>query len=680
MFAKSIKTGQLIVAIAAAVSNPTSVFVGRAALSALSLLSDELSNRHPALIKLAGDIDRAFHRDLAKPAYDKPADLRLLLPQMLDASADRMEFAHHGLDAGRILDDLIDRLDAPDYRPEHIRAFRRLMAPILEQVCNDPRLKEALDPALTRIQMQRQQEQSSQIEIILARLGGIEQALETPASLANLAPGDLIALAHRFGAPPDADPATLIDFLTDKAREYADYRDQIDSLDDRVSAVADLKRDALSAAERLDFDAVEEILSQVTTTEATIFAETALARAQNALMRGRAEQAFTLMSAAADAFGAVDRAQPPRRRNHYASLLMAHAQRYGGPAFALAADMLDIATQQARAADQAELARVLQRNRGLALHNQARLSSGPDSAALLSEAITLLEASLIQIDPATEPEDYATAQLNLGSALNTAGGRTSGAGGITLLTRAIAAFTQALDHTDRNSDPLDWSRRQQNLGVAFKSLAERQAGDDAAASLLRSVTAFETALTATPPADQPEDWATIQLNLGSALTLQAESQSSALQSATLERAIAALNAALDVYTQPEHPVDWLLIQNNLGNALASQAVLGGAAEGFARAENAYLAMLAHCDESGQPMLWAMAHENLAYLHLDWAGHCDSEAGGAAAAGGAADGSNHLASALSHVDSALAHYDPEHASQDHANAMALRQQITERMHG
>ena len=666
MFAKSIKTGQLLVAVAAAMSNPTSIFIGRAALTALSLLSDELSERNPALLKLAAEIERDFNRELAKPAYDKPADTRQLLPQMLEISAARMEFAEHGLDAGRILDDLIDRLDSPDYRPEHIRAFRRLLAPILADICNDPRLKQALDPALTRLQMQRQQEQSSQIEAILARLGGIEHALEAPAALA---PADLAALAARFGAPAGAGHATLIEFLTDKADEYRLYRDQIDSLDERISAVAALKSQALGAAEKLDFDAVEDILAAVTNTEATLFAETTLARAQNALMRGRAEQAFSLLSAAADSFGAVSPAEPPRRRNHHAGLLLAHGQRYGGPALMLAAEMLDTAAAQARATDQPALLSACLQNRAIALHNQARFSAGSEAIALLDEAVAVFETALAGLDPELRPEDWATAQQNLGAALSTLGGRTAGDAGIAHLARTVSAFEAALGMRSRADDPRDWSRLQQNLGVALKAWGERLSGEAASVAMVRSVAAFETALGAISPQDDADDWATIQLNLGNALTAQAELAEDALRIALLARAESCFENALAVYTRRDHPMDWASLQINLGNARALRAASGDgpdAAAAFAGAEAAYHAALDAYDEAEHPMLWAMAEENLACLHDDRARRGGAEAGA------------HLQAALGHVENALRIYDPDHSSQDYQSAARLRDDIRARL--
>lgn len=82
---------------------------------------------------------------------------------------------------------------------------------------------------------------------------------------------DLYELARAFGMedPERSSDTALRAFLADKAQEYHAYRTQIDALDDRVAAIANLKGAAQDAAERLDFDAVETLLERVHTVDST---------------------------------------------------------------------------------------------------------------------------------------------------------------------------------------------------------------------------------------------------------------------------------------------------------------------------------------------------------------------------------------------------------------------------
>ena len=60
-------------------------------------------------------------------------------------------------------------------------------------------------------------------------------------------------------------------------------------------------------------------------------AKTAELRANNALLRGRVEQAYRILNAAADSFAAVDPIEPARRKiSKYAAVLGRHGDRYGG--------------------------------------------------------------------------------------------------------------------------------------------------------------------------------------------------------------------------------------------------------------------------------------------------------------------------------------------------------------
>jgi len=76
------------------------------------------------------------------------------------------------------------------------------------------------------------------------------------------------------GAAPDQSRAALIAFLAGKAQEYHAFQADIAAIDDRTRGLGNLKAAAQDAAGRLDFDAVEALLSRVHEVEVTIAAET----------------------------------------------------------------------------------------------------------------------------------------------------------------------------------------------------------------------------------------------------------------------------------------------------------------------------------------------------------------------------------------------------------------------
>ncbi|MCP3970593.1 MAG: hypothetical protein GY717_09815, partial [Rhodobacteraceae bacterium] len=139
----------------------------------------------------------------------------------------------------------------------------------------------------------------------------------------TLSRDELELLSSRFDAT-DAHSRTdteLREFLTKKAEEYRVYRAEIEAIDERTKGLGNLKAAAQDAAEKLDFEEVEAMLGRVHETEVEIAAETAELRAKNALLRGRVEQAYDLLGAAADSFAAIDRLEPARRRLRYEDLL-----------------------------------------------------------------------------------------------------------------------------------------------------------------------------------------------------------------------------------------------------------------------------------------------------------------------------------------------------------------------
>jgi len=335
-------------------------------------------------------------------------------------------------------------------------------------------------------------------------------------NIPTLSRAELERLANRFdfGAAYDASDAELREFLTNKATEYRTYRKTIDGLDDRVAAIANLKGAAQDAAERLDFDEVEARLSRVDEVETEIAAETKLARAENALLRGRVDQAATLLTAAADSFASVDRLEVVLRKITYANLLYEHGLRYGGDGLLRAIEMLEpVSGPDIRAAN-ADLWGKVQGTLGNALANLGIRTPGAPGADLLARAVTAYDAALQVWTRAAQPRDWARTQMNLGIALKEQGIRTPGAPGANLLSRAVAAYNAALEVRTREAQPLDWATTQMNLGIALKNQGTRTPGAPGTGLLARAVAAYNAALRVWTSDAQPLDWALVQYNMG----------------------------------------------------------------------------------------------------------------------------------------------------------------------
>jgi tetratricopeptide (TPR) repeat protein len=494
-------------------------------------------------------------------------------------------------------------------------AFCNWVRPSLTRLLADRTFSETLAPLIARETLTRLSELAEGLVSLSATYGSLAASLD---HLQSLRRKELEALAFRFGITPPAGASAeaLISLLEKKAADLPAYQAQIAALDDRVAAIANLKGAAQDAAARLDFDEVESLLSRVHEVELDIAAATAEARAENALMQGNAEKAFTLFSAAADSFAALGPVELARRRRTYADRLEEHGIRYGGAGLPLAIRLLDrLLTDLPQDAAPWDWA-AAQNSLAIAFRNLGERSDGPPGAALLSRAVQAYEAAMQVVTRDSDPEHWAITMQNLAIALRVQGERTAGQDGTALLSRAVQACEQALQVFTRADHPVDWAGTMQNLAIALRVQGERTAGQDGTALLSRAVQAYEQALQVFTRAVHPVHWAGTTQNLAIALQRQGECTAGQDGTTLLSRAVQAYEQALQVFTRADHPVHW-----------------------------------------------AMTQQNLALCHGAWSQHpaCDHPA-------------QRLGRALAHVDAALTVYDPDHMPSYHEMATRLRERI------
>jgi transcriptional regulator with XRE-family HTH domain len=336
----------------------------------------------------------------------------------------------------------------------------------------------------------------------LRRRAGLSQS-EQLEEVPTLSRNQLELLASRFeiDKPHDRSDADLRDFLTKKAEEYRAFHTQIEAIDERTAGLGNLKGAAKDAAERLDFAEVETLLARVDEVETEIAAETKVLRAQNALMMGKADDAFRHFSAAADSFAGLDPKDPARRRVFYSDPLYEHGLRYGG--------------------------------------------------AGLGHAIAMLRTALSTLTAETDPLLWSHAKNSLAAALATQGTRTEGAKGTALLAKAVTACRDALTVTTRDDRPVHWARTMQNLANVLREQGNRTEGTAGTTLLAEAVSAYRDALTITTRADHPVQWARTQENMALLELTRAAHDSCPDPGPHLQAALAHVDAALEVY-DPDH--------------------------------------------------------------------------------------------------------------------------------
>ena len=374
----------------------------------------------------------------------------------------------------------------------------------------------------------------------------------------------LEAIANRFEVPNviEMSDRKLRMAIFKKAEDFRRYREVVQSIDEKSSALAHLKERALEAIDALDFDLVEDLLAQVMEVEIETAAQTAELRAQNALLLGRLDQAFVLLSSAADSLASIDPIEPSRRRITYEGWFARHAERFGGHGLEHAERLSRAALEGLDGGDTMLLWRA-HIGLGISLSNQGWLTSHPKDLALLSAAADRYQVAAQCITEEDFPIQLATTQNNLAVVLMKMARRSREEEAQVFIDQAIDLLEKALQVHTREALPLKWAMAKDNLGNAldFKGVLNGASPDDG--SFQFAIHAHEEALTVRRRESYPLLWAYTKGNLGldwSNLSIQDYASDPALYRKNAE---ANFLEALEVLTPETEPFQYARTLANL---------------------------------------------------------------------------------------------------------------------
>ncbi|MDA7428672.1 hypothetical protein PGB28_09390 [Primorskyibacter aestuariivivens] len=314
-------------------------------------------------------------------------------------------------------------------------------------------------PAFQQAVLLQFAEVQGKLDLILSEFGSLSQALT---QLSRLPRDQMETLALRFeidGIYDLADDALRAE-LEEKAKDYRALKQQIAALDENVAEIARIKAAAERAAADGAFEQVHELLSAADIAETAIAANTKITLANNALLIGRVEKAFHILSAVADSFRSVDVMAPAMLRGRLYEVLYDHGARYAGDGSVFAEQMLRDALAVLPDDVAAEQRIPLLGNLAKTLCQSGERQSSDAGASKLVEAVSRFRDILALTPRETDWETWATTQNNLGTALQTLGERETGT---TRLEEAVAAYRDALEERTRDRVPLQWAFTQGNL-------------------------------------------------------------------------------------------------------------------------------------------------------------------------------------------------------------------------
>lgn len=341
--------------------------------------------------------------------------------------------------------------------------------------------------------------------------------------LSNARRDQLEALASRFEINNvfDKTDSELRGLLDEKASEYRVYKRRLHELDGHLGELTEIKAAAREAAAQLDFDEYEALLRQVDESYSVMASRAKEARARNALLRGRTNEAYEGFVSAAETWRSLDPAESVKHRLEYHRVLFDHGLRFEGGGLERSADILRPALEIDNCSASCQ-ARVLQ-NLANALTNISIRSKGGASVALMDEATERYEDALSLVSADDDGDVWAMVQQNLGATLslraewsNDAGKRRA------YLRRAIEAFSAALRLRPRDSKPLEWAMTTQNMAVTLLEAANATPGKDGLVLLQRADQLLHDTLSVRRRDTTPFDWALTQENLAIVAKAMAE--------------------------------------------------------------------------------------------------------------------------------------------------------------
>ncbi|MEW9919089.1 hypothetical protein AB2B41_05720 [Marimonas sp. MJW-29] len=549
MFRKTAKNGKLVITAIACCVDPTGLGIVAASADAAIHASEEWLKKRPDLTALAKEIDKAFAKEIDKPYYGKPNDVRLLLTQMLEAAfPNGNTVAKASLEPSLILTEMKSNLtDKEHLKPENWAAFETAFLPLLERACDDPRLVAALQPSLIRHDGEWKRGIDTKLDMIV---DAVQQNQNLPALARELARQEklIFRIAGSHLKTRSDDPLEVLQDIELALEAYAanagktsnfgaDFDDTVRQLD------AILIESGLAAAKNALAAAEDDALQM----EEAVKAKRLMLLDKRVAFAQLDNDPTTAATAEIESFE-IENSRPPFAQE-IVDIAIEKERRFErfGTSFDgyVAISLLEKALEIAKPEDQPDIIV------GQLGNASGKMGERHASSKLLAKAVFWYREHARQVPKSLLPYAWATTQNNLGNALSEQGTRTGGPEGADLLAEAVTAYRAALDVFTRDDHPVESAMTQNNLGSALKDQGARTDGAKGADLLAQAVTAYHAALEVRTHADHPVDRAMTQENIAIAQLEISEQDSCTDPAAALDAAVIAVDAALTVY-DPDH--------------------------------------------------------------------------------------------------------------------------------
>lgn len=565
---KVLHSSNLLVSLAALSVAVAPLGAAQAVITGALSLREVARKVTPALKPLAQSLAEDLRAGMANP--DVTDDQRLLIPQMIEAALPApADIIGKALNAETLAETLCSRLTDLEHRaPANLALFRRLLTPALTRLMSDPTFATTLVPEFMRAVLGQLEEILTTLTALTAKYGSVVRAID---HIENLRARDLEMLALRFGLDPESDAGAeeLIEMLRHKAQDVRKLEKEVETLRARYPQLANVLAEARANLDQGDTKGVREMLRDARKVLHDALLRGALEQdaefleleAATLLIENRVDEAYEVLSRAADSFAGVDPLEPARRRvwfedrDGYEDRLYQHGFRHGGRGIELAEKMVRDALALFSRADEPRLWAHAQNSLGISLQEQGGRADGPQRAALLQQSVAAYAAARDAYALLDDLMSWATTQNNLGNALSMLGEMTVWPIGAVHLNQAVAAYETALGAFRLLRRPVDVANTQSNLGNALSVLGRHIAGEQGQALLRQAIAVYDLALKVRNREDRPQDWATTQECMAFNQVCIANHDTCTDPVPPLRKALEHVTAALQVYDPQHMPYD-----------------------------------------------------------------------------------------------------------------------------
>ncbi len=578
----------LLVGLAGFVAKPSLIGAVRTMVSTKDLAKKIMANAPPDIKRLAEELTDSAQAVFDGFKHDLPPDADRLYAQMVEFGLPSpQQVVSESMDAGSITKGMLDRL----WLTEHVKGsmpglFRQITQPTLAELLGNRSFADSLTPPFMARVLKDLDHQSALIEDLDARFGSLANALDH-LSLAKREQLELLAERFRVENVREHNDDELMAILSERAEELRTARLRISRIDPNDDALAKLKAEADSAAERLDFASVDRALRQVDwalrqvdRAQANDGEATKLARAENALLLGEIELAARLLAASAETFGGEDRLTPARKRLEYLPIMLMHGMRYGLPALRAARELAEDAnktfTDELTARPESNNVRdvsILQANAltfvGMAEFEIGQRESFEAGETAMLRAIGNYRKVVVIHRTLGLGNEAVVAGSNLGIALRTLGSRTEGADGTALLNEAEEVLSAVVAHED---EPEVMIARMSNLGVTQSDIAVRLSGEAALSGLKKAHKTFSKAIEIHRASARDGKPSAINLNLAVVRIEQGRRSSGTVGRDLLTDALGLLDLAEAALPRKDAPQQWALVASTRAKAAYQRAL------------------------------------------------------------------------------------------------------------